>query len=319
MDDKLKRKLLSFFLVLLFLVVVGLLVVYLLKKHNDNKNTPGPKPSPHNDNKNTPGPKPSPHNDNKNTPGPKPSPHNDNKNTPGPKPSPNNDNKNTPGPKPYPCTNLSELSDKVFPVQHKAYCRTGPHQNFNTRGMNASDLRGCIGKELESTWYYKASRANINSDTETATINEASKHSPGHTLTVPARDDNFSTSIDCIYDETACRKDVKAALKAGMEKTYSLLHSKPLFQAYHWGGYGSVPMSHLHTVTSKYDSRLSGPSPMVDGIQCEGNHNIPANLRNKVNRNGVCVFIDMDSDGIYKNLDSNADFICKNRYDPIKN
>ena len=256
MDDKLKRKLLSFFLVLLFLVVVALLVVYLLKKHNDNKNTPGPKP--------------------------------------------------------YPCTNLSELSGKGFPVQRKAYCRTAPHQNFNTRGMKASDLTGCIGKELESTWYYKASRANINSDKETVTINEASKNSPGHTLTVPARDDNFSTSIDCIYDETACRNDVKAALKAGMEETYRLLGSKPLFQAYHWGGYGSVPMSHLHTVTSKYGSRLSGPSPTVDGIQCEGN-------QNKVNRNGVCVFIDMDSDGTYKNLDSNADFICKNRYDPIKN
>ena len=219
----------------------------------------------------------------------------------------------------YPCTDSTELSGAGFPEHDKAYCRTRPHQNFNTRGMNASDLTGCIGDDLHSTWYYHASRTHINPDNETATINEGSEHSAGHTLTVPAKDDNFSTSIDCIYDETACMNDVRAALKAGMERTQDLLNSKPLFQAYHWGGYGSVPMSHLHTVTSEYGNRITGTSPMVDSIQCEGSHDTPSTLLNKVNSNGVCVFIDMDSDGTYKNLDSNAEFICKNRYDPIKN
>ena len=36
MDDKSKRNLAIFFLVLLFLVAVALLVVYLVKKHNDS-------------------------------------------------------------------------------------------------------------------------------------------------------------------------------------------------------------------------------------------------------------------------------------------
>jgi hypothetical protein len=39
MDDKSKRNLAIFFLVLLFLVAVALLVVYLVKKHNDSKNS----------------------------------------------------------------------------------------------------------------------------------------------------------------------------------------------------------------------------------------------------------------------------------------
>ena len=222
----------------------------------------------------------------------------------------------------YPCSDPGELSGQGFSEGNKAYCRILPHQNFNTRGMNASDLRGCIGGDLHSTWYYRKSRAHINPDRETATIDEASQGSPGHTLTVPARDDNFSTSIDCIYDETDCRNDVKAALKAGAERTQQMFNSKPLFQAYHWGGYGSVPMSHLHTVTSEYRLKgndLSGTSPLVDYIPCEGNHNNPSTLRNKVSSHGVCVYLDIESDGTYNNLDSNAEFICKNRYDPMKN
>lgn len=56
MDDKSKRNLAIFFLVLLFLVAVALLVVYLVKKHNDNKPKP-PQPPPQ-----PPPPPPSPGN-----------------------------------------------------------------------------------------------------------------------------------------------------------------------------------------------------------------------------------------------------------------
>ena len=54
MDDKSKRNLAIFFLVLLFLVAVALLVVYLVKKHNDNKPKPPQPPPP------PPPPSPSP-------------------------------------------------------------------------------------------------------------------------------------------------------------------------------------------------------------------------------------------------------------------
>ena len=83
------------------------------------------------------------------------------------------------------------------------------------------------------------------------------------TLTMPGKA-HYSSSIDCICDDTQCAADVEMLLTQGVKDQMGFFKGDvPPYQCFHWGGQGSIPWTHLHTA-----GLLMGEA--VDGIPAQG-------------------------------------------------
>ena len=200
------------------------------------------------------------------------------------------------------------------------------NQNMNTRGAFGHDFMSttttrskCFPyhnkqgkwwpKKISTGWTGNSGNHDFSTFRQEVQIGREYVPSKTHSLTMPATDEVASTSIDCICEDTNCKSDVTKALQQGFDYWQQPENGKtPVQQGYHWGGYGSVPVSHLHTMTNddmKY--KAHNEFEIDPGVYCHGG-------TQTVRVSGVCVPINI-KDGKYDNIDDNARFICENRHE----
>lgn len=71
-------------------------------------------------------------------------------------------------------------------------------------------------------------------------------YDPTRSLTFPLKR-YFTSSVDCICHMKSCVEHVKNHIRSSMQFWTSRYHKKVEFLAYHWGGRGTIPWTHLHS------------------------------------------------------------------------
>ena len=92
------------------------------------------------------------------------------------------------------------------------------------------------------------------------------QHTQTRALTMPDMS-LFATSVDCMSNDDLARKLIVNSIKSANKFWQQRNGKKVKFIAYHWGKYGSVPWTHMHsTVRGEETTYWKYPDPIVNPV-----------------------------------------------------